>query len=54
MENNWISYASIIVITSIIVSIITEYSVIQRIQLSEGVIYKNGRCVLKNGYGLIV
>jgi hypothetical protein len=48
---NWISYAITIIITSIIVSIITENSVIKRLQLGEGVIYKNGRCILKNGYG---
>ncbi len=51
---NWLSYIVIVVITAIISSIITENSVIKRLQLGEGVVYKNGRCILKNGYGPIV
>lgn len=49
-----IGYIIIMIVTTIIVSIITERMVIKRLELSEGVEIKNGRCKLKNGYGVLV
>jgi membrane-bound acyltransferase YfiQ involved in biofilm formation len=50
MEVNWIGYAIVVVITTFIVSIITENIVIKRIQCSEGVNIIAGKCMLKQGY----
>jgi hypothetical protein len=52
-EIAWFRYIFIIIITTFIVSIITEKLVINRLQLSEGVEIKAGRCRLKQGYGPI-
>jgi len=48
---NWFSYLFVIIITTFIVSIITEKIVINRLKLSEGVDIIAGRCRLKKGYG---
>ncbi len=53
MEINWLSYIVVIVITTFIVSIITENIVIKRLQFSEGVEIIAGKCRLKQGYGLL-
>ena len=50
MEINWLSYMVVIVITTFIVSIITENIVIKRMQCSEGVNIVGGKCILKQGY----
>lgn len=50
MEINWLSYAIVVVITTFIVSIITENIVVKRIQCSEGVNIIAGKCMLKQGY----
>jgi hypothetical protein len=50
MDINWLSYAVVVVITTFIVSIITENIVIKRIQCSEGVNIIAGKCMLKQGY----
>jgi hypothetical protein len=50
MEVNWLSYMVVIVITTFIVSIITENIVIKRMQCSEGVNIVGGKCILKQGY----
>ncbi len=47
MEINWFSYAFVIIITTIIVSMITEKLVINRLKMSEGVDIIAGRCRLK-------
>ena len=44
IEGSWISYLFVIIITSLIVAIITENAVISRIQLSDNVVFANGRC----------
>jgi hypothetical protein len=44
-------YVIIIIVTTFIVSIITERMVIQRLQISPGVEIINGRCRLKENYG---
>jgi hypothetical protein len=48
---NWFSYVFVIIITAIIVSIITERLVINRLKLAEGTDIVAGRCRLKRGYG---
>jgi len=48
-----IGYVIIIIIIGIIVSIITEQMLIRRLKLEEGVTISKGRCVLKEGYGLL-
>lgn len=48
---NLIGYIVVIIITSFIVSIVTEHLVVRRLELSPGVIIRNGRCRLENGYG---
>lgn len=50
-QMNLIGYIVVIVITAFIVSIITEHLVIRRLELSPGVVIRNGRCRLDNGYG---
>jgi hypothetical protein len=51
---NWFSYVFVIIITTFIVSIITEKLVINRLKLSEGVDIIAGRCRLKKGYGKLI
>jgi hypothetical protein len=46
-----IAYIIIIIITSIIVSIITEQMLVRRLQISEGIIINKGQCRLREGYG---
>jgi hypothetical protein len=53
MAINWLSYVTIIVITTFIVSIITENVVMDRVALGKGVQMVAGRCRLKEGYGPI-
>jgi hypothetical protein len=53
MAINWLSYVVVIVITTFIVSIITENVVMDRVVLDRGVQMVAGRCRLKEGYGLI-
>lgn len=48
-----IGYVISIIIISIFVSIVTEQMLIRRMQLGEGVVVTKGKCVLKNGYGLL-
>lgn len=48
-----IGYVIIIIIIGIIVSIITEQMLIRRLKLEEGVTISKGKCVLKEGYGLL-
>ncbi len=48
---NLIGYIVTIIVTAFIVAIITENLVIKRLELSEGVIIRNGRCRLEQGYG---
>lgn len=43
----------LIFFTALITSIITEHSVIQRIQYTEGITFFAGKCRLKKGYGII-
>lgn len=52
-SGSFISYVVVIFITVVIVSIITENSVISRIQCSEGVQFVGGKCRLKQGYSKI-
>ena len=51
MAINWLSYVVVIVITTFIVSIITENVVMDRIGLDDGIMVAAGRCRLKKGYG---
>lgn len=46
-------YIIIVIIITILVSIITEQMVIRRLRLEEGVIISKGKCILKDGYGLL-
>lgn len=48
---NLIGYIVVIIITAFIVSIITEHLVVRRLELSPGVVIRNGRCRLETGYG---
>lgn len=48
-----IGYIVILIIVTIIVSIITEQMLIRRLKLEEGVIISKGKCILKEGYGLL-
>lgn len=48
---NLIGYVVTIIVTSFIIAIITEHLVIKRLELSEGVTIRNGRCRLIQGYG---
>lgn len=48
---DWLNYIIIIVITVFVVSVITENAVINRLQISEGVVIAGGRCRLLDGYG---
>lgn len=48
-----IGYIIIMIIIGIIVSIITEQMLIRRIKLEEGVTISKGKCILKEGYGLL-
>lgn len=52
-DENWFTYLFVILITTIIVSIITEKIVINKLNLTEGVEVSQGRCRLKKGYGKI-
>jgi hypothetical protein len=52
-ETNWLSYIVIIMITTFIVSVMTENSVIRRIQTAEGIWFRDGMCRLRPGYGLL-
>ena len=54
MAVNWLSYLGVIIITTFIVSVITENLVIQRLQLAEGVRIIYGRCRLLDGYGKVL
>lgn len=47
----WIKYFIVIFITAIIVSLVMERIVLNRIGLTEGVELKFGKCRIKNGYG---
>jgi len=47
LASNWISYAVVIIITALFVAVITEQATIARIQLSDGIIFMNGKCRLK-------
>ncbi len=51
MEDNYFFIIFLLIIVSLIVSIITERLVINRLKLSEGVDIIAGRCRLKKGYG---
>jgi NhaP-type Na+/H+ or K+/H+ antiporter len=46
-----IGYIILVIIISVIVSIITERLFIRKLKLEEGIQLKNGRCILKEGYG---
>lgn len=48
-----LEYFVLLVLFSILVSILTEQLVIRRLQLEEGVVISKGKCVLKDGYGLL-
>ena len=45
-----LSYILIIIVTTFVVSILTENAVIKRLQCSEGVHITGGRCRLTNEY----
>ncbi len=47
----WLSYIVLTIVVSFLVAIFTEYSVTKRMQMSEGVVLKAGKCRLKDGYG---
>ena len=51
--DNWVSYVFVILVTALITAIITEQSVISRLQLSDGVNLVAGKCRLAKGYGAI-
>jgi len=51
---SWFTYLFIILITTFIVSIITEKVVINKLNLMEGVEINQGRCRLKKGYGKLI
>ena len=50
---SWFSYIFVILITTFIVSVVTEKLVINRLKMSEGVDIIAGKCRLKPGYGLL-
>ena len=43
-SKNIVAYIVVIIITALIVAIMTEHLVTRRLELSPGVIIKNGRC----------
>ena len=51
MEDHYFLIIFLLIINSLIVSIITERLVINRLKLSEGVDIIAGKCRLKKGYG---
>ncbi len=50
-EIPWLSYIIVALIVSFITAVLTEHSVLKRIQYSEGIALIGGKCRLKRGYG---